>query len=270
MLAMYVSNTVVGCLFPKTQRNQCRMDSLLHTIWRIALSVDEAIVLGLNHWLATSPSLGLVGLRFNQLTDFVIVCALVALWFRRGAESDGVQFYRQRLILFVATLPIAYVIARVLQKLIQRPRPIVALPLQRAMPETLWNDDKFTFHGWGALPSDHAVLLAVFVVFLFAFEVRFGVLATVFLGVFTVFRIGLGYHWMGDIVAGVLIGAALAWAALKLEEVLRPLLSRILQQTEVHPTLFYTAAFVWLLDFAHGFMYTQDLAKNVLHLRLFH
>jgi undecaprenyl-diphosphatase len=239
--------------------------AFLGEVLQILTGWDYAILLLLNHWLAGSPRLAMGALRINQSADFFVACCLVALWF-----STRFGDVRRRLILFVISLPAAYAVARVLQKLILRPRPLTFVALEPPMPEQLWMEDRFAFQDWGSLPSDHAVLLSLFMVFLFSINRRIGWASAAFLGFFSLFRIGFGYHWPSDMIAGLVGGSALAWIALRLDARLKPLLDRLLQFCEAHPSVAYPLAFVWLLDFSHGFEYVQLFARDVLRTSIFH
>lgn len=59
---------------------------------------------------------------------------------------------------------------------------------------------------YDSFPSGHAVALAVATIFLFVVSVPLGVCSLLVLGLSAVSRVVLGYHYMVDVTAGILLG----------------------------------------------------------------
>ena len=76
-----------------------------------------------------------------------------------------------------------------------------------------------------AFPSNHAVLAGAAAMAVWVLDRRLGVVAAVNAVVIAVFRVYIGVHYPHDVAAGLLFGALVAWAGVRLGE---PVLRRAL------------------------------------------
>lgn len=232
--------------------------------------MDSWLLLHLNHWVATS-SLGRTQAQlFNgsNISEWLLASAIVALWFYRRQGQEFI--YRTRVMLMFFSLLPTYAIARILQTLGQRPRPIVAVPLEVPMDPQIWEWMKSGFSHLGSLPSDHAALFFIFTTVLFTVSHRLAMLSLLFNIYYSALRVGIGYHWPSDILAGALLGIIVAMIALRMEPSLKGKLQKMVSLFEQHPMGAYTISSMLLGDLAQSFAFSKTLIKIVFHQKLFH
>jgi undecaprenyl-diphosphatase len=238
---------------------------------RIPLSHSETVEVYVFHLvnvtMAHLPLIGVQTVVLDQDTpQLLIAAAAAALWFRRPMTG---QFRTRILIAFGAFFP-TYVVARMLQHLGHRMRPMIdqhLLPL--GDPAALRADQADMSH-WGSFPSDHSALLAIVTVVAFMVGRRVGLIALVLSCYSCLFRIAYGYHWPSDIAGGALLGTAIILMLLRWRHAFDPLLARVFTFIEDRPGLSAAIATVLLVEFSDGFRYTSLFASLVLHSRLFH
>lgn len=117
---------------------------------------------------------------------------------------------------------------------------------------------------WSSFPSDHAAFFFALAFGLAYLSRRLAIpLLLYVLGWICLPRLFLGIHWLSDIVTGAAIGIALAWAAIKVEELQSGLATRALAFADASPRVFYGLAF--LVSFEMGVLFedVRDIAKGV-------
>ncbi len=222
-----------------------------------AMGWDEQVVLWLNQWLAQTPQRFQAALFLSDLIPWILSsAALAALWFARGErpaepweEDDPV--YQHRLIV-VSTLlgaVLAFAAARPLAYWTARPTPLTWLPIQAPIDPEVWGRVVAVFSQQrGAFPSDHAAFWGALVAGVWLVSRRWGGVA--FLGAlfFSVLRIGLGYHYPTDMVAGFALGVTGQAVAYALRRRMSWLLNPFLMQVDVRPHWAYALGLLVLLD----------------------
>ncbi len=228
--------------------------------------LDDTLLHALNHAMARIPFIGLqttlLGIDVPQL---FLASAAVALWFRRPVRQE---FRGSVLVAFAAFFP-TYVLARVLEHVGHRVRPLVGVPLQPLGDPAAFHQTQSAMSHWGSFPSDHAALWAIAVVVAFSVGRRAGF---VFLAVglyLCALRIAFGYHWPSDIAGGAVLGTAIILVLLRIAAACRPAIDRVLAVSERHASFAAVVAFVLLSEFANAFHFTQMIASS-LHGRIFH
>jgi undecaprenyl-diphosphatase len=126
--------------------------------------------------------------------------------------------------------------------------------------------DPATLNTFSSFPSDHAVLFFALAVPLWSRSRGLGAAAMAWaLVIICLPRVYLGYHWPSDVIAGAVIGVALA-------VVLRPLLlasrlpDRIVRFETTHPAAFYAASCLVTLELAVMFYDLRHFALDTVHL----
>lgn len=158
--------------------------------------VDETLETGLQSVMTAEPGLQAVAIEIANWGILVVPVLLVALWFRGGTTG------RQAAVTATLAATLGLCIAGALSFVFYAPRPF-AIGLA---PNLLDHVADSSF------PSDHAtVMAAVAVALIFG-----GRLPTGWLALFATFAVGLsrvalGIHFASDIIAGMLLGAGVAF-----------------------------------------------------------
>lgn len=187
--------------------------------------LDARLLLWLNHAVASRPWLYRVCLFLtDQGADILLVLTAAALWFwparwTATAPAGGVvrpitrRESRARLLTFGVGAMSAYIVARLIAISVDADRPFVTFLPVRGLPGSF--DGLRTF---GSFPSDHAALLAALPIAFARWDRRLGLFwaaAAVFL---IVVRIGVGFHYPSDMLAGAALGLAFGGGAMLLHD----------------------------------------------------
>ena len=141
----------------------------------------------------------------NGLLKGGVVMALFwYAWFRRSEKDD-----RNSIVATLAAALIAMAAARILAFVLPfRSRPLHEDDLDFELPHGLLET---TLDGWSSFPSDHAVLFFCLAVGLLFVSRGLGLFAILYTSVVIGLpRVYLGLHYPTDILAGALLGAAIA------------------------------------------------------------
>ena len=225
----------------------------------------------INHWVASSEFLTNQVLLFNEadIPDLVFVSIIVALWFYQPVRAENSKLYKKRALLtFLAFLP-TYLIARIIQTLAHRPRPIFDIPLEIVGDAKIWEATKLSFSNWGSFPSDHAALFLVVTTIVFSLNRRLGVGALILSLYFSFLRVSYGYHWPSDILGGAILGIIVTVIFLKLAPKLNAPLENLLHWGGKHSPALYTGAFMLLADMSQGFNYLRHIG-HLFKVQFFH
>lgn len=187
--------------------------------------LDARLLLWLNHAVASRPWLYRVCLFLtDQGADILLVLTAAALWFwparwTATAPAGGVvrpitrRESRARLLTFGVGAMSAYIVARLIAISVDADRPFVTFLPVRGLPGSF--DGLRTF---GSFPSDHAALLAALPIAFARWDRRLGLFwaaAAVFL---IAVRIGVGFHYPSDLLAGAALGLAFGGGAMLLHD----------------------------------------------------
>jgi undecaprenyl-diphosphatase len=221
-------------------------------------SFDSFIIHFLNQYSRQSETIDFF-IRFisgNHLIKGGVL--LLLFWWAWYKESDKQDHHRAQLISTLFSCFIAIIIARGLALLLPfRLRPLhdsdLILTLPYGMKPTL-------LEGWSSLPSDHAVLFYTLSTGLFIVSRRAGLFALVYTTLFIALpRIYLGLHFLTDILAGALVGIAVALAcnsSLFTSRVSTP----VLNWSYTQPQFFYPLFFLLCYQIADMF----DSARAII------
>jgi membrane-associated phospholipid phosphatase len=233
--------------------------------------LDSWLLHQINHWCASSRLLSdqALFINYSELPSLAIATGIITLW--NCDHLDFAKSFRIRhrvVLLFLSFIP-TYALARLLQRLFVRSRPMANMLLEPVGDPSLWNFMPRLFSQAGAFPSDHAALFFLFTAIIFSINQKAGWLSLVLSIYFSFLRIGIGYHWPSDIAAGAMLGTLVGWLALQFEPQLKDRLENMVFWLETNPLKTSSVAFLFLSDFANGFRYLKTIAVNIFHIYLF-
>lgn len=179
-----------------------------------ALSLlDARLLLWINHAVASRPWLYKLGLFLtDEGADILLVLTAAVLWVwpfaSRGTWRSGNVMHpitrresRARLLAFGVAAIGAYIVARLIAIAVDADRPFVTFLPVRGLPGSF--EGLRTF---GSFPSDHAALLAALPIAFIRWDRRLGLAWIAAAILLIVVRIGVGFHYPSDMLAGAALG----------------------------------------------------------------
>lgn len=234
------------------------MFAMLNTMMELDQAVSKSVIA----WVARpdpGPFLlrGILGAGVeNALVKGAVPAAVFwYLWFR----PDHLPLKHARLVATLIVALAALVAGRILQTVLPfRQRPRASEEIMGA------NVEKSSFlEEWSALPSDHAVMFFALAGCIFLVSRLEGVALFLHAALLVcAARVAFGLHFLGDVVAGALIGTAMAFA-------LMPATTRWVQRQRdagrwrLPPQAGYPLLFLVTFQFATMFDGTRDLAERL-------
>lgn len=201
-------------------------------------------------------------LESGQLKGLAFSATFGVLWFQRAKD----QFRRREtLILMLVAIVLSLVIARICADLLPfRVRPMFVPDIGYQAP--LFHLDSY-FENWSSFPSDTAALLFVMTTGFLLVSRWWGFAWLCFTAMAISARIYFGLHYLGDVLAGALIGIVITIAinnGFVRQRIARPIL--IFEKQA--PGIFYGLLFPFLYEISTLFAFTRSLRHAVTHLLL--
>ncbi len=197
----------------------------------------------------------------NLLKGVVIVGLMWWVWFER---QDTQRKREAVLAALIVSVP-ALVVAKILTRVMMRPRPLVDERLQSVLH---YGIDNTNWRQVSSFPSDHAVLFFAMATGIFFASRRAGWLAFFYVSTFICLpRVYLGVHYPTDILAGAAIGMFPVWLANR-PGLRKPITGWPLRLTESNPSLFYSLAFMVLYLVAELFDPLLKILHFIIHRRI--
>ena len=234
-----------------------RLVQTLATAWESAvLSFDYGTITLLNRFAHRSWSLDqfFFLIDANSLATFPLLLAFWWYWFKEGEEQ---QRNREIALYGVCACFFAVACARLLAvSLPFRERPLRNPLLDFQLPYGVRPERLL---GWSSFPSDHSALWFALAATIFFISRRAGI----FLSLYVIFglalaRIYVGTHYPTDILAGGLIGIAVA-SLVRHPSIREAVTRKPLQWMNNAPHLFYPCLFLATAQMTEGFTSARDL-----------
>jgi undecaprenyl-diphosphatase len=194
---------------------------------------------------------------FNDFLKGVpFATALFLLWVVPRAQQTDTE--RESVLLILCATTLSLMIGRVLQGLIDSPRPLMVPEIAALYPPVFYEYRL----DWNAFPSDHmALYLAVaFGVFLVRQALGTALIAWCLVGVGFP-RLYAGYHYPIDILGGMAVAAASLALVWRMRAWLHPWSRKALQLVGHYPALTMTAMFCLCFQIATVFNTVRDLGE---------
>jgi undecaprenyl-diphosphatase len=176
-------------------------------------TLDQSLLFLLNGIIGSDPALFTLALQVSDRLPWLIcACVLVVLWFRGETDQPETasaltrQESRQRVLLIFLAMLLAFLAVRPLAAALHRARPMVAESLLVPIDAQVWANVVDAVRNTSPFPSDQAALWFALVAGLFIYRKRTGVIVGAIILVLCLVRIGLGYVYPSDILAGASVG----------------------------------------------------------------
>jgi undecaprenyl-diphosphatase len=180
--------------------------------------MDFRIYEAVNDWASAHAGVGHAFAILENALVVLIVALAVALWF--AARPAGTRRWKLAAVSGLGSGAIAYGVNQVVHAFWARPRPYDA-------HAGVWHP--YAHSHDASFPSDHSSAAFGIAWGVFLYDRVVGGVFLVIAAVLAWLRVVIGFHYPGDVGAGVLVGLA---AALVLARLGRPLLDRLVRVVE--------------------------------------
>jgi undecaprenyl-diphosphatase len=260
--ALFVASVIGLLLF------RAHLSSLLHPAYALAAglvqaanSFDYHIIFFLNKFAHRSWSFD----TFFFLIDSNSLAAAplyVAIWWAWFKEDENISRNREFLLYGIIGSFIAVFAARLLAVALPfRERPLRNPLLHFVLPYGVRPERLL---GWSSFPSDHGALWFTLAATMLFVSRRTGIFLLVYVScTLCVARVYLGIHYPLDILAGGLLGLAVASLA-RYPAMRAALTARPLKWLQKKPQLFYAVFFLFTAQMTEGFASTLEFKEYFL------
>jgi membrane-associated phospholipid phosphatase len=213
-----------------------------------------------HRWFPLDATFALIAT--NTLFSGGAIAALIWwAWFRPDAKQS---VDREYLSCGIFTAFLSVVAARSVAALLPyRERPIHRPELHLRMP-FVFNES--TVVHWSSFPSDHAAMFFALALSVFFVSRRAGIAAFCYVLLFVCApRLFMGFHYPTDLVAGALIGIAVAYLS-RIDSFRRATTLPVMRCMERSPGLFYAGFFIVTFQIAIIFASFRHIARYLVEL----
>lgn len=197
----------------------------------------------------------------SMLKGGVLITLIWWAWFR---NEDRHSRDREHILLTLLSCMVALVLGRGLALMLPfRIRPLHEESLHFLLPN---GQEPTTLEGWSSFPSDHAVLFFTLATGLLFISRKAGVFALFYVTLFIAIpRMYLGLHYPTDLIAGAILGIAIALAG-NIYFVMNKNIRLITDWSYSKPQLFYPLFFLSTCEMVNMFIDSRDLIEYVSNL----
>lgn len=180
------------------------------------MSADVALFRWVNGFAGHHPVVDALMTAVARAAPAVVVVVLLVCW------ACWTRAWQRAAILATVAALLALGVGQLLSMALPRPRPFLTLPVTVLVPHT--PDPSF--------PSDHAILMFAVTVVLASVSHRLAAWLGAFSILVLIARVYIGVHYPSDVLGGAALGAAGAWATLRLARIpaVERLISTVLDQ----------------------------------------
>jgi undecaprenyl-diphosphatase len=239
-----------------------------------------------NQFVAQSATLFFMAVDSAEASWKLAALTIVALWFsgistysqqtyigdlRKGGKQQ--RIIRSRVIMMFAVMVLGFVAARVLQHFFEQTRPMASQTMLIPFNPAIWIKMKTHISEQGSFPSDHAVMWFTIATGTFLLHRIAGTFALITATVLCIFRMGTGYHWFSDILAGTALGVSFTVGTFFILErisFVEDLLLWLVDRFEEHSVPMYALGFLIVSDFSVKFSGLFHFLKEMLELSVGH
>ncbi len=197
----------------------------------------------------------------NMFKGGVLLPIVWWAWFKAGERQ---QSNRLHLVAMLASCAVSMLLARVLATVLPfRERPVFSEELNSFFPKGIV---QVALDNWSSFPSDHAALFFTLSTGLLFVSKPAGIFAICYTALFIGFpRIFLGLHFPTDVIAGAIIGIAVAVLG-NIVFVKSRYLKKITEWSYEKPAFFYPLFFLLSFQLSELFYSVRILGKATLNL----
>ena len=197
----------------------------------------------------------------TRLTTGAFIVAL--FWAAWEVEGKSNPEKREILLFGLFTSVLSVLVARVLALMLPfRDRPLHTPDIGYRLPYGMQPDSLIN---WSSFPSDHATMFICLAITLWMVSRRLGALAFVYvLFVIDLPRIYDGIHYPTDILAGTLLGFAVA-LLVRLPKLRSEVVNPFLRLKESYPLLFHCCFFLFAFEVGELFNTLRDFGSYAVH-----
>ncbi|RMH00362.1 MAG: phosphatase PAP2 family protein [Chloroflexi bacterium] len=217
---------------------------------------EQQVVQLLNQIIAANQWVFIAALQLTgELLWLVNPLLFIWVWYSGASphvqntrSREAVHANRQRVLLAFLSASVAFALARFGSGLFARPRPFVELALQVPVSDEIWQGIVAALGSTGSFPGDVAAFWFAQAVVLRGAGRGIGWLTAGIGFVFVFLRMGLGYEYPTDVIAGVCLGVLLGTAVLLARHRLNWLTRPVLMMFGRFPVIMYPLALLFLFD----------------------
>lgn len=178
---------------------------------------ELSLLLGLNHLAASNPWMGKLAFLFAQEGPYLLIGALLLLWFLRPKDDRRT---RQAIVYSVLSAALAVLLTVAIGAVVFRERPVFAYPHLIHALVTPSHDSSF--------PSDHAAGSFAIATAMFFAGAEFGWPFLIVAFCIAISRVAVGVHWPTDVLVGAVLGLVCGWGIVRVRSLFEKPLSLLL------------------------------------------